>query len=68
MLLYIVCNGMLWSFYHFVSYNYRQYIHVVMALHLNEVVFCQGNDAHGGVHLEGVLDKLQTKLHQYQLW
>ena len=68
MLLYIVYNGMLWYFYHFVSYDYRQYIHVVKAFHLNEVVFCQGNDTHGGMHLERVEEKIQTKYDQYWLW
>ena len=26
-----------------------------MAFHLNEMVFCQGNDTYGGMHLERVV-------------
>ena len=61
MLLYIVYNCMLWYFYHFVFYDYGQYIHVAMAFHLNEVVFFQGNDTHRGMYLEGVVEKMQMK-------
>ena len=61
MLLYIVYNGILWSFYHFVSNDYGQYIHVVMAFHMNEVIFFQGNDTHGGMYLKGVVEKIQMK-------